>query len=224
MARTTATQPGDSPPGKSLVGLYPPPLAGHGLVLHPWNEALLAQVAGWGARGFPYHAFDMTQLNQPSRAKGVLARMTENGPHRHFVAVEDGVAVGRASVNLRDEAGLYLWSVHVPPEHDGRGVCRRMLATLMEWLEEEFAGGPDFILSTNTFATHAHRAYGALGFETFETRWHYDKEIAEQLWRVGPEEREPVSKHVRFANGRWEVRTHLMRRRHGAPMSTGPRR
>ena len=123
-------------------------------------------------------------------------------------------------MNLRDESGLYLWSVHVPPEHEGRGVCRRMLAALMLWLESEYPG-QDFVLSSNTFAERAHHAYQSLGFEVVETRWHFDREIAEQLWKVPPSVREPIARHLRFQNGRWEVRTHVMARRRGTPMNTG---
>jgi hypothetical protein len=199
------------------AALYPPPLVGHGLELCRWDMDLVRQVAQWGERGFPYHAFDLGGLRQPSRAKAMLEKMTADGPHRNFIAVEDGVAVGRVSVNMEDEAGLYLWSVHVPPEHEGRAICRRMLATLMPWLEHQ-KPGVGFILSTNTFAVHAHRAYLAVGFTIVETRWHYDKEIAERLWKVSVREREPIARHIRFFGGRWEVRTHVMRRRPGAPM------
>lgn len=205
------------------VELAPTPvIEGYGLTLRPWDEGLVRQMAAWGERGFPYHAFDLGYLRDPMRAASMLAWARENGPHRHFVACEGETAVGRFSVNLRDELGLYLWSVHVPPEHDGRGVCRRMLAAGMTWLEEKYAGS-DFVLTTNTFAAHAHRAYAALGFAVAETRWHYDREIAEMLWRAPPAEREPVAKHIRFQAGRWEVRTHVMRRRRGTPMDTGTR-
>lgn len=201
--------------------LYPPLIPGDGLVLRPWDEALVRGMAAWHEYGFPYHAFDLAYLRDPARAARELVRTHEAGPHRHFVAVEDGVPVGRVSVNLRDESGLYLWSVHVPPEHQGRGVCRRMLAALMSWLEAEYTRG-DFVLSSNTFAEHAHRAYFALGFRIVESRWHYDREIAQLLWQVSPQEREPVARHVRFHAGRWEVRTHVMRRPRGAPMDLGP--
>jgi RimJ/RimL family protein N-acetyltransferase len=174
-------------------------------------------MARWGERGFPYHAFDLGHLRNPNRARVELQRARENGPHRHFVAVEGGEPVGRVSVNLRDDSGLYLWSVHVPPEHEGRGVARRMLAALMTWLERE-CPGPDFVLTSNTFAEHAHRAYFALGFRIVESRWHFDREIAQQLWRVSPEAREPVARHTRFQNGRWEVHVHVMMRKPGTPM------
>lgn len=196
-----------------------PAIRGDGIELRPWDLDGLRQVAAWGQRGFPYHAFDMGHLRDPKRLDATLAWSRERGPHRHFIAYEGDTAVGRCSVNLRDESGLYIWAVHVPPEHEGRGVCRRMLATLMTWLESEFHG--DFVLTANTFAEHAHRAYFALGFRVTETRWHFDREIAELLWKVPHAEREPLTPHIRFQNGRWEVRVHIMRRRRGTPMATG---
>lgn len=203
----------------SASSLYPDTLEGDGLVLRPWDESLVEQMAHWGERGFPYHAFDMGHLRDPLQAAKALVWAHEDGPHRHFIACDGGTAVGRVSVNLRDVSGLYIWGVHVPPEHDGRGVCRRMLAALMGWLERELPAR-DFVLTSNTFAEHAHRAYSALGFEVIETRWHFDREIAEMLWKVPPAAREPISRHIRFHNGRWEVRTHVLSRLRGAPMDT----
>ena len=194
---------------------YPAEIRGDGLVLRPWDSDLLRQVAGWSERGFPYHAFDMTHLKDPVEAEKMLRRAQERGPHRHFVAVEDETAVGRIAVNLRDEAGLYIWGVHVPEEHGRRGVCRRMVDALVQWLEERFPRGPAFLLSTNAFATHAHRSYRAVGFEISETRWHFDRELSEMLWKVSPAEREPIAEHIRFYRGRWEVRVYIMRRRRG---------
>jgi ribosomal protein S18 acetylase RimI-like enzyme len=192
-------------------------LLAYGLVLRPWDRDLARQMGEWQCRGFPYHAFDMDHLKDIARAEATVVRMREDLQHRHFVATEGGVAVGRASANLKDDAGLYLWSVHVPPEHEGRGVCRRMLAGIMLWLEQVYPRR-DFVLSSNTFATHAHRAYYALGFRVAETRWHFDRDLAERMWKVSGAERELVSRHMRFQNGRWEVRTHVMQREHGAPM------
>jgi RimJ/RimL family protein N-acetyltransferase len=194
---------------------YPSEIPGDGLVLRPWDDGLLEQIATWSERGFPYHAFDLGRLRDPQEAADMLRRTREVGPHRHFVAVEGETAVGRIAVNLRDEAGLYIWGVHVPEEHGGRGVCRRMVDTLVRWLEVRYPSGPAFLLSTNTFATHAHRAYRAAGFEVSETRWHHDREIAEALWKVSPEQRATISDHVRFHRGRWEVRVYLMRRPRG---------
>lgn len=196
------------------------PIEGFGLELRPWDVDLVRQMATWGERGFPYHAFDMGHLKDPARASAALQFALEGGLHRHYVACEDGVAVGRASINLQDSSGFYIWAVHVPPEHEGRGVCRRMLAALMTSLESQRPYGPDFVLTSNTFAEHAHRAYQALGFEVVETRWHFDKELAERLWKVGPAEREPIARHIRFNAGRWQVRTHVMKRRRGARMDT----
>jgi RimJ/RimL family protein N-acetyltransferase len=194
-----------------------PVLEGEGLVLRPWDSDLVRQMAAWGEYGFPYHAFDLGHLRDAGRAEAALADHTAPGRHRHYVAVEGGVAVGRCSVNLEDEAGLYLWAVHVPPERQGRGIARRMLAVLIGGLEREFPGR-DFVLTSNTFAAHAHRAYLALGFRIAETRWHLDREIADRLWRVTPAERDPIARHIRFHDGRWQVRAHVFRRTPGAPM------
>ena len=199
-----------------------PRLEGEGLELRPWDDALAEQMAGWSLRGFPYHAFDLGHLQDPVKRASAVVGCRQDTTHRHFVAVENGVAVGRVSVNLRDVTGTYLWAVHVPPEHDGRGVCRRMLAVLMRWLEESHAR-PSFVLTSNAFNDHAHRAYEALGFQVSETRWHFDKEIANALWRVTPEERQPIQKHLRFQGGRWQVRIHIFRRQPGAPMQTAVR-
>ena len=93
-----------------------------------------------------------------------------------------------------------------------------LMAALIDWLETEYPG-PDFVLTTNTFAERAHRAYQALGFKVAETRWHYDRPLAEQLWRVPREQRKAIESHLRFHNGRWEVRTHLMARPQGGGAS-----
>ncbi|MBK6317668.1 MAG: GNAT family N-acetyltransferase [Dehalococcoidia bacterium] len=199
-----------------------PQLEGEGLALRPWDEDLAEQMGNWGVRGFPYHAFDLLHLKDPVKRALTVESCREEGPHRHFVAVEDGVAVGRVSVNLRDPTGSYIWAVHVPPEHEGRAVCRRMLAVLMRWLEVEHPR-PSFALTANAFNEHAHRAYGALGFEVAETRWNYDREIAEALWRVTPKQREPVQRLIRFQNGRWQTKVHIFRRQPGAPMDLGIR-
>jgi RimJ/RimL family protein N-acetyltransferase len=182
---------------------------------------MVAKVAQWRQYGFPYNAFDLGFLRDRQRARTFLATRREMSTHRHFVACEDGEPVGRVSVNMRDSAGLYIWSVHVPPDYEGRGICRRMLAALMEWLEEAYPTR-DFTLTTNTFAEHAHRAYLSLGFTIVESRWHYDQEVAQSLWTVGPEQREPIAQHIRFHNGRWEVRAYLMQRKRGAPMRGFP--
>ena len=202
---------------------YPDEIPGDGLVLRPWDIGLIRQMAKWGERGFPYHGFDLGHLADPIRAASTLAWAREPGPHRHFVAIEDGAAVGRVSLNLQDVSGLYLWAVHVPPEHEGRGVCRRMLAALMSWLEGSYPG-VDFVLTSNSFSSHAHRAYRALGFEVVDTRWHFDRELAAKLWRVAPEDRRPIAHHIRFQGGRWEVRTLVFVRPSGAPLDTVTRR
>ncbi len=192
--------------------LYPDQIEGDGLVLRPWDENLVRQLGAWTSRGFPYHAFDTAYLADPVRARAALTRHRAPGPHRHFIACEGETAVGRISVNLRDQAGIYFWGVHVPEEYGRRGVCRRMLSALVAWLEARYPAGPGFVLSTNAFATHAHRAYRAVGFEISETRWHYDKQLADELWRVPLERRSQISPFIRYHNGQWEVRIHIMRR------------
>jgi RimJ/RimL family protein N-acetyltransferase len=169
-------------------------------------------MAAWGERGFPYQAFDLGYLRDPDRARRVFHWVQTDLRHRHFVACEGDMPVGRFSLNLEDPAGLYIWAVHVPPEHEGRGVCRRMLRVLLDWLGD-IAPATDVVLTTNTFAVAAHRAYYAIGFETVETRWQYDAELSRELWRRPRQETLPIASHMRFSNGRWEVRTYLMRYR-----------
>jgi len=197
----------------------PAAIAGEGLTLRRWDEGLVRQMAAWGQHGFPFHAFDLGHLADPAAAARALAQARAPGKHLHLVACEGEVAVGRVSVNLRDEAGLYLWAVHVPPEHEGRGVARRMLAAVMAWLEKAHPGR-DFVLTANSFAVHAHRAYRAVGFEVTETRWHYDRELADLLWRVTPAERGEITRYMRFQDGRWQIHALVFRRRAGTPMDT----
>jgi RimJ/RimL family protein N-acetyltransferase len=192
-------------------------LRGNGLELRPWDLDLAEQMGNWRLHGFPYHAFDLAHLRDPAARANAVIACREDARHYHFVAVEDGVAVGRASVNPKDVSGTYLWSVHVPPEHEGKAVCRRMLAVLMEWLEVH-EPRPSFLLASNAFNHHAHRAYEALGFRISESRWHFDRQISEQLWKVTPKVREPIQRYLRFQSGRWQVKTHIFRREPGAPM------
>ncbi|MCA9829378.1 MAG: GNAT family N-acetyltransferase [Dehalococcoidia bacterium] len=194
-------------------------LEGHGLVLRLWDEELLAQMAAWSLHGFPYHAFDLEYLRDPARARPALDRMLQQKPHIHLVATEDGNAVGRVSVNLEDVAGLYLWSVHVPPEHEGKGVCRRMLATLIPWLELNHPGR-QVVLTSNAFAERAHRAYLSLGFKQTDSRWQYDRELAAGLETCTPEQREIVAPYLRFSAGRWEVRSFVFARPSGLPIAS----
>jgi hypothetical protein len=92
-----------------------------------------------------------------------------------------------------------------------------MLATLIPWLEANYPGR-DFVLSSNTFAVAAHRAYEALGFKVAETRWHFDREVADALWKADQAQRDRIASHIRFLHGRWEVRLHIFRRKRGAAM------
>jgi hypothetical protein len=92
-----------------------------------------------------------------------------------------------------------------------------MIAALISWLEVEVPGVP-FVLTTNTFAEHAHRAYAALGFSVMDTRWQFDQEIAREMWKRPEEAHRSLAGHVRFQNGRWEVRAYVMSRQPGAPM------
>lgn len=190
---------------------YPAAIPGTGLVLRPWDGALVDQVASWGVHGFPYEAFDLAHLRDPARASATLARMRDLSQHRNFIACEAGQAVGRLSVNLRDPAGLYIWGVHVPPEHEGRGVCRRMVSALVDWLSCELPGR-SFVLTSNAFAVRAHAAYRAVGFEVIETRWTYDQSVAEGIGRVPAKLWRPLQPHLRFQGGRWEVRSYLFYR------------
>ncbi|HET7737906.1 MAG TPA: GNAT family N-acetyltransferase [Tepidiformaceae bacterium] len=192
--------------------VYPERIDGDsGLVLLPWSADLVRQLAKWGERGFPYRAFDTAYLRERSRAEATLEWALSEGRHRHFIACEGNVAVGRVSVNLQDPAGLYIWAVHVPPEHEGRGVARRMLETLIGWLETE-EPERDFVLTVNGFAERAQALYRSLGFTIADTRWQFDVDLGADMWAVSEAERRTLGSNYRLAGGRWEIRVHVMRR------------
>jgi RimJ/RimL family protein N-acetyltransferase len=197
-------------------------IEGEGITLRPWDDDLAAQMACWQERGFPFHGFDLSHLRDPAKSHDTVERMRRDRRHRHFVACEGATAVGRVSVNLHDRAGLYIWAVHVPPDHEGRGVCRRMLRALIDWLAVRYPSR-DVVLTTNTFAKPAHRAYRAIGFEIVEKRWQYDEAIARALLRGPRDFYVRIAPHVRYTNGRWEVRTLLMRYRTTPPSPHTPR-
>lgn len=186
-------------------------IPGNGLSLRPWDTATLRQMAAWDERGFPDSAFDMGFLREPARMAEFLDWLVRDERHLHLAAFEADRAVGRVSVNMRDPAGIYIWGVHVPPGHGGRGVCTRMLEALLAWLDAR-DGGSELVLSVNSFAHHARRIYERLGFLPAETRWQFDPALDAALRRLAPAQRSQVDGHVRFQRGRWEVRTTLMRR------------
>ena len=127
----------------------------------------------------------------------------------HFVACEDSVAVGRVSVNLEDPAGLYIWSVHVPPEHARRRVAYRMLTVLIKWLEGKYPN-QEIVLTVNAFANHARRLYLSLGFTVRDTLWRFDQKLNEEIYQVSESSRHDLGDTVRLKNSRWEVMTYLM--------------
>lgn len=200
-----------------------PIATGLGLDIRPWDEDLVAQMARWGRHEFPYSPFNLDGLADPEAAAARLKAVRESTTHHHYIACEGSSPVGRMAVNGWDSLGLYLWGVHVPPEYEGRGVCRRMLAVVMTHLEGSFPRNADFVLTSHAFAHHAHRAYEALGFRAVETRWARDAALSTELLKLAPPERAPWDKYLRFNGGTWEVRSYLFRRKRGAPMATSHR-
>ena len=185
------------------------PIKGEGLELCVWDRQLLEQLASWGERGFPYGAFDLGYLRNRKEAEVALNFVLNGTKHLHFIACEDSVAVGRVSVNLEDPAGLYIWSVHVPPEHARRRVAYRMLTVLIKWLEEKYPN-QEIVLTVNAFANHARRLYLSLGFNVRDTLWRFDPKLNEEIYQVSVNRRRVLEDTVRFANNRWEVMTYLM--------------
>ena len=185
------------------------PIKGEGLELCVWDRQLLEQLASWGERGFPYGAFDLGYLRNRKEAEVALNFVLNGTKHLHFIACEDSVAVGRVSVNLEDPAGLYIWSVHVPPEHARRRVAYRMLTVLIKWLEEKYPN-QEIVLTVNAFANHARRLYLSLGFNVRDTLWRFDPKLNEEIYQVSVNRRRVLEDTVRFVNNRWEVMTYLM--------------
>jgi ribosomal protein S18 acetylase RimI-like enzyme len=185
------------------------PIKGEGLELCVWDRQLLEQLASWGERGFPYGAFDLGYLRNRKEAEVALNFVLNGTKHLHFIACEDSVAVGRVSVNLEDPAGLYIWSVHVPPEHARRRVAYRMLTVLIKWLEGKYPN-QEIVLTVNAFANHARRLYLLLGFNVRDTLWRFDPKLNEEIYQVSVNRRRVLEDTVRFVNNRWEVMTYLM--------------
>ena len=185
------------------------PVKGEGLELCIWDSQLLEQLASWGERGFPYGAFDLGYLRNRKEAEEALNFALNGTKHLHFIACEDSVAAGRVSVNLEDPAGLYIWSVHVPPEHARRRVAYRMLTVLIKWLEGKYPN-QEIVLTVNAFANHARRLYLSLGFTVRDTLWRFDSKLNEEIYQVSASSRHDLGDTVRLKNSRWEVMTYLM--------------
>ena len=184
-------------------------IKGAGLELRPWDRGLVKQLAAWGEHGFPYGAFDLGYLRDPKEAENALNFAIKGTKHLHFIACEDSLAVGRVSVNLQDPAGLYIWSVHVPPEHTRRRVAYRMLNVLIRWLVEKYPT-KEIVLTVNAFAQHAYNLYLSLGFEMRDTLWRFDPKLNEEIKQASSDRRSVLKNRIRFINNRWEVMTYLL--------------
>ena len=65
-------------------------IEGYGLELRPWDADLVRQMAGWGERGFPFHAFDLGHLRDQAKAEAALLFAHQKGPHQHYIAAKTG--------------------------------------------------------------------------------------------------------------------------------------
>ncbi len=90
--------------------------------------------------GETYITFD-EQLRDPDGARAWLARYSEGGPYRAWIAEEDGVIVGCASSNrYRDHPGFrhtIETSIHLSPKVRGRGIGSALYRALFAALQDE---------------------------------------------------------------------------------------
>lgn len=98
------------------------------------------------------------RLSNPAAAQpnDYVSRLTARG--RGWVAAIDGAIAGFA---IADRLPAHVWALFVDPQHEGRGIGRRLHDDVVEWL---FAAGADRIWLSTEANTRAERFYRAAGW------------------------------------------------------------
>lgn len=91
-----------------------------------------------------------------------VSRLTARG--RGWVAAIDGAIAGFA---IADRLQANIWALFVDPQHEGRGIGRRLHDHVVEWL---FAAGADRIWLSTEANTRAERFYRAAGWVAVGTQ------------------------------------------------------
>lgn len=92
---------------------------------------------------------------------------------RGWVCEDDGVIVGFSYAARRDAS---IWALFVLPEHEGRGIGKRLLQLAVDWL---FSLGHDEVVLGTSVDTRADRFYAAQGWTRGEM-----KDEVEVLFRL----------------------------------------
>ena len=104
--------------------------------------------------------FMLASIYAPER---ITAEMTE-GAVIYFVAEQDGTSVGFAAVGpTSDEPTAKLHKLYVLPEHQGRGIGRALMKTVLA--RASAMGRKDLILAVNKRNEKAIAAYTKWGFQ-----------------------------------------------------------
>lgn len=77
---------------------------------------------------------------------------------RGWVAEIDGVVAGFSYANQTDGS---IWALFIAPEHEGRGLAKRLLELAVQWL---FAQGRDTVRLSTGIGTRADRFYAMQGW------------------------------------------------------------
>ena len=124
----------------------------------PEDSAAIAQVLREAFGAYREHYTDEAfAVVTPSPDE--IAKRSDEGPQ--WVASLDGKIVGTVSVTV-EEGDLYIRSMAVAPEAQGRGVGHKLLAAI-----DEYAAGTDFariFLYTTYFAAGAKQLYEKHGY------------------------------------------------------------
>lgn len=99
------------------------------------------------------------RLSEPSSVQPhhTLSMLREHG--RGWVAEADGAVVGFA---VADRSRSNVWALFVDPEHEGRGLGRRLHDVMLEWF---FSVGTERVWLGTDPGTRAERFYRSAGWE-----------------------------------------------------------
>ena len=98
-------------------------------------------------------------LSDPSRVTLAMYEDYLEAAGRGWVAAIDGAVAGFCYADRNDGS---IWALFVSPEHEGRGLARRLLALALDWL---FALGHHEARLTTTADTRADRFYARQGWQ-----------------------------------------------------------